>query len=750
VRRVVLCVVLIATFGVAAEKIHPPDPKSGVINGKAAVLFWPANPPPSNDVPIGELLPSNDCHAVLEPWTNLAAELTYPCGIWFQPPEGRYRVWLEKGDSLTPTTAVYNYAATPSADRGQGVVMPVAPGGRVALASSITIPSNAELRLINFDSCCSGTNFAHPFDRRALPTATALRGGLLVPAGRVFAGIFDRTTNEALAIGRLVDVAAGKVVSVAPRPPVNGADVFVSFMRPDVRKTRDVDTIRLTLDGVAPQTLFDGADRVYAAWYGVQKPVAKLVVESKTLRFASRELKLASGRVFTVRDELHRLPSVAVSLLAPHGALAKYEPRIEARQPSRNEALQSMAIAAGSETRMAALPAEPLDIILTIGPWTFRKSVDLTRGVDERVVFDLHPIVVNGIVYYGRDPSPKADVAFDTGGGWERTKADDAGRYEATLWTPNDAYLAEVQIAGRDGPPFEEAFVQITDSRTLDFHVPATRYRVRVVDAHSGEPVRGASVSAANIFLHPSGEEATLMQRAAANDDGVAMLAPLRRGKLTVRARAAGYFDSEAVDGGTIASEESTGELEVKMRSVGESVPMKLRTADGTPVAGAEVWAVAATNGTRATLWRGTSDSDGIVEVPRGVDGATLLIRSRATASAVRPFHAANNQSDIRRDIILQSAAAPVRIRVGSPGTRIAVWVDGARIVGPAVTFLTWSSEMSDDAGIWTAQNLPRQPLRLLAWRHLTETEIVAGLRDANSATIAYPWPASVVLQPLE
>jgi hypothetical protein len=739
-------IVLVAALAGAVERIHLPDPKDGVINGKVAVMFWPASPPHSSDRPIGELLSPDNCHVVLEPWTNLAEELTNPCGIWFQPPEGRYRVWLEKGESLTSTTGSLNYAASPFTGRGQGVVMAVVPGGRVTLSAEITVPPNAELRLINFDSCCSGTNFVHPFDRRALPTAPTLRSGLLVPVGRVFAGIFDRKTNEALAIAKLVYVAAGKVVSVSPRAPANGADVFVSLMRPDVRKTRDVDTIRLTLDGVPPQMLFDGADRVYAAWYSVAGNVAHLAVESKTLRFAPRELKLERGHVVTVRDELRRLPSVAVSLLAPHGALAKYEPRVEVREPSHNDSLRSMAVAAGTELRLDALPAEPLDILLTIGPWLFRKSVDLTRGIDERLVFDLHPIVVSGTVYYGRAPSPNAEVGFETGHGWERTKADTNGQYEATLWTPDDAYLAEVQIANRDGPPFEEAFVQIRDSRTLDFHVPATRYRVRVVDAQSGEPVRGASVSAANIWLHPSGEEATLMQRAAANDEGVAMLAPLRRGKLTVRARAAGYFDSDAVDGGTIANEESEGELEVKLRPIGEAVPMRLRSADGSPVAGAEVWAVAATNGTRPPLWRGASDSDGIVEVPRSVDGAMLLIRSRATASAVRSFHAANEQ----HDVVLQSAAVPVRIRVGSPDTRVAVWIDGARIVGPAVTFLTWSSEVSNGSGIWTAENLPRQPLRLLAWRHIPEPEIVAGLRDTASATISYPWPPAITIQPLE
>ena len=100
--------------------------------------------------------------------------------------------------------------------------------------------------------------------------------------------------------------------------------------------------------------------------------------------------------------------------------------------------------------------------------------------------------------------------------------------------------------------------------------------------------------------------------------------------------------------------------------------------------------------------------------------------------------------------IVLQSAAGPVRIRVGSPDTRVAVWIDGARIVGPAVTFLTWSSEVSDGYGIWTASNMPRQPLRLLAWRHIPEPEIVAGLRDNGSETISYPWPPAITIRPLE
>ncbi|HKO03048.1 MAG TPA: hypothetical protein VJ032_15215, partial [Thermoanaerobaculia bacterium] len=244
--------VLIATTALAADAIRIPDAKTGEINGIVAVMFWPATATHANGV--DELLSADHCHAVLEPWANLADELTYDCGIWFQPPEGRYRVWLERGDSLTPTTGSLNYAATPFTGRGNGMIMPVEPGGRVALASDVLMPPNSELRLVNLDSCCA-SRFTHPFDRRALPASRALRSGLLMPPGRVLAGVFNRATNDAISLAPLANVVAGKLTFVSPHAPPHGTDVFVSLMRPDIRKSRDVDPIRLTLGGVAPQTL---------------------------------------------------------------------------------------------------------------------------------------------------------------------------------------------------------------------------------------------------------------------------------------------------------------------------------------------------------------------------------------------------------------------------------------------------------------------------------------------------------------
>src|SRR5207237_4586602 len=186
--------------------------------------------------------------------------------------------------------------------------------------------------------------------------------------------------------------------------------------------------------------------------------------------------------------------------------------------------------------------------------------------------------------------------------------------------------------------------------------------------------------------------------------------------------------------------------IEVRLRAVGETSRLHLRTTTGHPIKDAEVWAVAATTGIRPPLWRGTSDSEGVIAVPRSVDGSTLLIRSRNAASAVRPFHATAGEEEI----VMNAAAPPLRVSVGTPDTRIAIWIDGVRIAGPAVTFLTWSSEVSDSAGFWSAANLPPQPMRLLAWRRVPETEIVTGMRDVSAETIAYPWPAVVRVTPLD
>lgn len=731
-RSVAVCSILLVATLVASDEIRMPDDSTGVIGGRTAILFWPSKYADVDD----------RCKVVLAPWSDFAAERAFACGVWFQPPEDRYQSWIEMGDDrISPVAATINFAPTPFQGRGQRVIMPVGAGGRVALAPDVALPDGAEVSLMNFDSCCRVV-LGVPFTRRLKDRAT-LQTGVMMPTGTVFAGVFERRTRDAIAIARPVRVEEGKAITIAPRPPAAGtSDVFVSLGRSRIRKSREDDIVQLTLNGKKPEMLFDGDDRIYAAWFSVQGSSAQFAVESKTLQLPERAVKLTAGKVSTVREELRVLPSIRVSLLAPSAAFGEETPIVDVLPPSSSGALRSLPIHPGEEAILDALPLESLAVVLRVGPWRFRKLVDLTAGADDHVVFDLHPIVVTGEVFYGRERARNAEVAFEADDGFVKTTTTDEGRYRITLWHGGDAWAALVTIPGRPGPPLMDGFLQINESRTLDFRVPRTAYDVRVVDAVSGKGIAGARVVATNVFLRDA-QEATVMQDATAATDGVARLAPLREGRLEIRATAEGYFDSAKVDA-KVDGIESEAAFEVRLQPLGETVAVRLRTADGRAAALADVRAVRAPHGIEAPLWYGKSDETGTVRIPRNIEGATLLIRSPDAASAVRTFDA-----DAAADIILQPAAPTIRVDAPSR-TRIALWIDGVRVSGPAVSFLTWSAEASDAEGTWSAKNLPAQPLRLIAWQRTPVQDIAAGLRDANATIIPYPWPSSIALEPFD
>lgn len=735
-----LSLLLVTALG-AVDVIRPPDPRTGVINGRMALMFWPANDTTGGTVDL--YLPADDCRVVLAPWTDFTAERSHPCGQWFQPTEGRYQAWLEMGDGrISPVAATTNYGPAP-AERGQLIVVPVRAGGRVALAPDVNLNAGQELSLINFDSCCRKI-LAVPFTRR-LANNVALHAGVMMPVGRVFTGVFDKRTRDAIAIARPVMVEAGKSITAAPWPPAAGtSDVFVSLGRPRFRQSTAEDIIELTLGGKKPDMLFDGDDRIYAAWFGVKSGNAELGASSESFRFPARKLQLTSARVTTVREELKLLPSVRVSVLTPADSFGDEELHVDVMPQSATQPIRMEAIRAGEETVIAALPAEPLDVVLRFGPWRLRQSVDLTSGADANVTFDPHPIIVTGDVFYGRDRAARAEVAFEADDGLVKSVADREGRYRAVLWRGDDAYTVHVTIPDRSGPPFVDGFLPINESRTLDLRVPRTSYTVRVVDAVSGRGIANARVGARNIFLRSAEEgDMTLQQRADADAEGIAHLAPLREGRLEIRAQAEGYVDSEPV-AGIVDGIDSEASFEVRMQPVGETVAVQLRTSDGRAASFAELRAVSTPHGLQRPLWNGQSDEHGVARIPRSATGATLLIRSAQTASAIRTFDA-----DATKDIILQPAGTPIRVSAPSR-TRIALWIDGVRATGPAVSFLTWSGEASDATGVWQAKNLPAQPLRVLAWQKVPVQEIAAGLRDANATTIPYPWPATVTLSPLD
>ena len=714
-----------------------PDVSKGQINGRIAMIAMPVSgvDKTSGGARFDTLLSPEDCETHLTPVENLESELTYPCGKWFQPPEGNYRIWLEKPALISEGYGLLRWENEPFSGKGMSMVMGMEPAGKVALASPMK--NDQSFRIVHLRAVHKGT-LRPAFDRRV--NAEVARRGIPVATGSVLAGIFDRKTDEAVALATPIEVKAGITSRVAPTPPAKGTDLLVVLgrPRPGVLGKHLVDVgLRVNRDVRKPDVLLASASNVFAVWYGVEGTEATLLAESSTLQLDPTKVQLKPGKVVTIRTKLTTRPSIAVSIGGPEDALRTSTMQLELRSDPDGDLLQQKDAAVNTEVRFDALISRAYDVVLRVDEWEFRQSVTLTDE-DEQVVFTLSPIFISGVVYHGRDPAPHADVGFLVGQKWMRTNADDHGRYETVFWRAGE-YVAEIKI--RDEQPFWEAGFDIRASRTIDFHVPNTRFAVDVRDVQTGEPIIGAKVMAGSVYEGANGE-GRVVQTAISGNDGRALLPPMRSGEMTIRARAEGYFDSD-VTRHVITRTDQQGQFEIRLRPVGDTIPVTIRNPDGSPAAGAIVWAVRSTGGLDAPLWTGTADQQGLTAIPRAVRSAYFLVRARDAGAAVRRL------IDDTNVVWLLSPSAPLTLHAGAR-TRVAVWIDDVRVSGGPLTLLTGSVDGTDEAGDWFAAMLPQQPLRILAWRTAPAAAVESGAYDLAATQVGYPWPRIVDLQPVD
>lgn len=706
---VISAVLLLAT----QKGVAPPDKTKGEIDGKMAAYFMPlAGVVETN---FDHILPGDGCEVRLASTEDLDRELVYDCSTWFLPPEGNWRVWLEGPASTSEVHGVLMWEHEPFRGYGQVGGFGMEPAGRVALASSIAIPDSASFRLVHLRTETKG-QWRSMFDRRAV--GNRVRTGVPMPAGSVLTGLFDAKSGDAVALAKPVTVEVGKTVFAAPKA---GSDVMVVLTRPRDAKGEQND-LSLSLSSRPPDVFIPAKDRVIAVWYAVDARKATLHTTSKTLRLEPIDLTLTPGKVTTHRAKLALLPSITLNLHSP----VDKDMKAELRRPHTSTALQQLDVKPNREYRFESVPTEPLEVVLTFGPWQFKKQVDLTAGADESVIFDLDPLTVTGTVFHGRDAVPKAILEFHADKGVERVTANEEGRYEAILWRRDD-YVAEVKVP-KLSMPFVEGPFEVTRSMRLDVRVPNTNFEVDVKDAITGKPIAGANVFAASVSKHGEGER-NVVQTAVADDRGRAILPPLREGSLQIRARADGYHDSEPTKD-VVNAIDDEGRHEILLRPVGETIRVKV-------AAGAEVWAVATTSGYQQPLWRGAADQNGHVDIPESVKDAVFLIRAEGSAPAIRR---------ISEEWILSKAVAPLTLKLDRQ-SRLALWIDGVRVSGAALIFLTRSLDATQTNGVWTAAALPAQPLRVLAWRHAA---VESGAFDAVAETLNYPWPAVVEIRSVD
>lgn len=123
---------------------------------------------------------------------------------------------------------------------------------------------------------------------------------------------------------------------------------------------------------------------------------------------------------------------------------------------------------------------------------------------------------------------------------------------------------------------------------------------------------------------------------------------------------------------------------------------------------------------------------------------ALLLVRHPSAAAFARRWNAKEETWQ------LSAPAEPLNLVVEARsgqrviGAHLVVWIDGVRLSGLPLTFLTGTVPATNASGTWTGRNLPAKPLRVLALPRNAGASIASPAFDVVAADVAYPWPPSV------
>jgi hypothetical protein len=715
--------------------IQLPDPSTGLIDGRDAALVWPAR---YRDSTSYELLPVAGCGAHFVPSTNLAVELTHPCGKWLSPEPGKYKVWLQGKDFISPHPLVLS-AVNGSTGRGYSMVAPVVPSGLVALSNEVRLGAGEGLRLLSLKAQFFD-DWGRAFDRR-VPDA---RQPAAMPAGSALAGVFDQKTGDAIALSRPLVVAANQTVVAKPAPPDRDSDVLVVLQKPLAPK-REALQVSLKADAGPrrPDVLLHASDAVFAIWYGVGGNTATVTVDGDSLTLAPVALRLVPKRITTFRGALQAKPRLKVSVLAPQDVFEKM--RVSVGAIGDPEPFRTKDVIPGT-TDLEALPPQRLRVTLAADQWTFVQDVDLTDGRDGEVTFVLEPIIARGTVYLAKEPA-RARIAFQYGGrDLTKVETGEEGRYEAVLWQ-SGMYAAKVTLVNDDAAAFIDPAVDLERTRTLDFHLPGNRIVARVFNRNTGLPIASATVGVVSEATHDEVGKMTLGHRYTTDDNGVLVLPRLRSGHARIEASAPGFAPSEPQE---IDVEEATKRaLSFALEAV-EITRVRVVLPNGAPAAGAEALAVEPTSG--RVIWRGSAASGGDLEIGSRRPNTVVIVRHPQASTRALLANAIGETLQLApgdlTPVVVRStntSGEPVRFAL------LSVWIDGLRFTDVAAAFATWSTvSMTDADGVWSGRNLPAAPIRVLATRNVTPEQLAAGAYDGLAQTVPYPRAPTIAVRVVE
>lgn len=756
-----------SVVSLAAESSRPalvPDAGQAVIDGRVAVGAWPTEG--------REIVGPEGFNVHLMPDGRMEEELVYPAGHWFQPPPGRYKVWLEGrmngGDGeprITRSYTLLNYSGGPFRGRGLASKNEVGPAGWVKLHADRELSDHESLRLLHLEPVTPHGRITRGF-LRAIPAERRDRP-VLMPVGGVVGLIYDREEKRYLAASRPVEIPADGTVELLPTADRGVSDLMVILRRTEMAKAAAEDDLELLVeDGAgregAPDVLVPGAEWVYALWYDVDGRVARVSADSSKSYLGPTEAVLDPGGVAVLRGELLPRPHLDVRLELPPGL--KPDKAVLKLLRADDQTLVSereLPLDPEATTRIDGLPAARLwaTLILENKPlWRFDEMVDLRTGNSDRVTFRPRPIVLSGTIYHGDEPTPgevKVRVfntqRIDMEGATFEAEVDEDASYRAMLYS-GGRFFIEVDLPGVPGPPMPVLHVPYIRADTeFDIHVPRSSARVRVQDGQTGEPIERALVLAYNEFvlefLEPV-EHGSAPSWTWTDDEGWAELPPMYPGELTVTVSKEGYLklEQEVPDG--IRSGAVT-EVAVELDPAGGITPLRLLLPDGRPAMGAEVRAQSSV-WNDPPQWEGTADAEGWVQVPSEAEGHWILVRHPEAASWIERWEPLPGEESITWNLLPSAGAVTFRT-VGLDGdpvgwTEFAVRFPVTWVTGQTLAWLTRSRvAASRRDALWTAQHLPADDLRVYAGDPTTLSLAIHGLLNGTAVEITPPWPTKPV-----
>lgn len=422
--------------------------------------------------------------------------------------------------------------------------------------------------------------------------------------------------------------------------------------------------------------------------------------------------------------------------------------------------------------RFSGMPRSVVEARLTTPLGTYSRHVDLTSGEDGLLRLIVDPIEITGQVSLGGEGHP-AEMTFTTIRGQTlETSADEDGWYRLITVEPIRSVSIQLQAptadeAGRAGEggdvsslqPFVEFFPDaLSEDVQRDFEIPDLRFEIRVVDAVTGRPVGQALVVSRNEYYRNSDErdgepEMAVMQQVTADEEGRVLLPPLRPGRLEVTASADGYVRMTEPVRAEVFEDMEEQALMLRLEPVGETLRLRLLDSRGEPAQGAEV-ALADRSG--HLLMEASSDLLGEAELARDEKAVWALVRHNGSAFALRSWPPAGADEG-PLTWRLEEPAMPLALRLVSPvgdqpvrHGRLALWYAGVLLPDPVLHWLTGQKPFADSNGYWSADNLPKEGISVVAWRSGSES----AARDARLASMATPlappWPDRVEIRVVE